>query len=147
MTAKTEPRRCSIARTLEIVDEKLALLAVRELFLGCRRFEEMVHNTGAPLDTLAARLRTLVSAGVLERRRYCDHPPRDEYVLTDEGRDLYPVTLTLMQWGDRHRAAGDGPPLVLEHRCGARLDPVLVRGTCNAQVSMLDVRAVIRSSA
>lgn len=142
MTTTTAPRECSIARTLELVGEKWALLAVREVFLGCRRFEEMVHNTGAPRDTLAARLRTLVAAGVLERRQYCEHPPRYEYVLTPAGRDLYPVILTLMQWGDRHRLEGDVPPMVLEHRCGARLDPMLVCRACGEEVAMREVRPV-----
>jgi DNA-binding HxlR family transcriptional regulator len=60
---------CSVARTLELVGEKWALLAVREVFLGNYRFDEMTRRTGAPRDTLAARLRTLVSAGILERRQ------------------------------------------------------------------------------
>jgi DNA-binding HxlR family transcriptional regulator len=103
--ASTEPRVCSIARTLDIVGEKWALLAVREVFLANRRFDEMVRRTGAPRDTLAARLRTLVGAGILERRQYSDHPARFEYHLTDAGRDLYPVIVTLMRWGDQYLAA------------------------------------------
>ena len=64
MTAATaQPRACSVARTLDIVGEKWALLAVREVFLGNRKFDEMVRRTGAPRDTLAARLRTLPFAG------------------------------------------------------------------------------------
>ena len=102
--ASAEPRTCSIARTLDIVGEKWALLAIREVFLGNRRFDEMVRRTGAPRDTLAARLRTLVAAGILERRRYSDHPARSEYHLTEAGRDLYPVIATLMRWGDEHLA-------------------------------------------
>ena len=104
MAAPTEPRVCSIARTLEVVGEKWALLAVREVFLGNRRFDEMVRRTGAPRDTLTARLRTLVDSGVLQRRQYSDHPPRFEYHLTAAGRDLYPVILTLLRWGDEHLA-------------------------------------------
>src|SRR5215471_18259903 len=98
-SVSTEPRACSIARTLEIVGEKWALLVVREVFLGNRRFDEMVRRTGAPRDTLAARLRTLVGSGILERRQYAEHPARFEYHLTDAGRDLYPVITTLMRWG------------------------------------------------
>ena len=86
--ASAEPRTCSIARTLDIVGEKWALLAIREVFLGDRRFDEMVRRTGAPRDTLAARLRTLVAAGILERRRYSDHPARSEYHLTEAGREV-----------------------------------------------------------
>ena len=125
-----ERRACSIARTLDIVGEKWALLAIREVFSGNRRFDEMVKRTGAPRDTLAARLRTLVGAGILERRRYCEHPARFEYFLTSAGRDLYPVIISLMHWGDRYLAGDDGPPLVLEHRCGHRLTPRLICEAC-----------------
>ncbi len=106
----TEPRPCSIARTLDIVGEKWALLAIREVFLGNRRFDEMVRLTGAPRDTLAARLRTLTGAGILERRPYSEHPARFEYYLTAAGRDLYPVIVTLMRWGDQYLADDNGPP-------------------------------------
>ena len=126
----TQPRECSIARTLEIVGEKWALLAVREVFLGNRRFDEMVRRIGAPRDTLAARLRSLVGAGILERRQYSEHPARYEYRLTQAGRELYPVILTLMRWGDEHLAGDDGPPMVLEHACGLRLAAKVVCEAC-----------------
>jgi DNA-binding HxlR family transcriptional regulator len=126
----TQPRECSIARTLEIVGEKWALLAVREVFLGNRRFDEMVRRIGAPRDTLAARLRSLVGAGILERRQYSEHPARYEYRLTQAGRELYPVILTLMRWGDEHLAGDDGPPMVLEHACGHRLAAQVVCEAC-----------------
>jgi DNA-binding HxlR family transcriptional regulator len=125
-----QPRTCSIARTLDIVGEKWALLAVREVFLGNRRFDEIVKRTGAPRDTLAARLRTLVAAGILGRRQYSGHPARFEYCLTDAGRDLYPVITTLMRWGDQHLAGDDGPPLVLEHHCGHRMVPQVICEAC-----------------
>ena len=134
------PRACSIARTLEVVGEKWALLAVREVFLGVRRFDEMVARTGAPRDTLANRLRTLVEQGVLEKRQYSERPPRSEYVLTPSGRELYPVILALKQWGDHHRVGADGPPLVLEHQCGEVLDPALTCRGCGHEVSAREVR-------
>jgi len=136
----TQPRVCSVARTLEIVGEKWALLAVREVFLGNRRFDEIVRQTGAPRDTLTVRLRTLVGAGVLQRLQYCEHPARFEYRLTEAGRDLYPVILTLMRWGDRHLADDDGPPLVLQHHCGHRLAAQLVCEACGEPVRAGDTR-------
>jgi DNA-binding HxlR family transcriptional regulator len=129
-TVATEPRTCSIARTLDLVGEKWALLAVREVFLGNHRFDEMVRRTGAPRDTLAARLRTLVAAGILQRRQYSEHPARFEYQLTDAGRDLYPVIMTLMRWGDQYLAGDDGPPLVLQHHCGHQLQTQTVCQAC-----------------
>jgi DNA-binding HxlR family transcriptional regulator len=140
VTAASGPRRCSIARTLDVVGEKWALLAVREVFLGNRRFDEMVRRTGAPRDTLAARLRTLTGAGILERRQYCEHPARYEYRLTEAGRDLYPVIVSLMRWGDTHLAGEDGPPLVLEHRGGHRMVPQLVCESCGEPVDARDTR-------
>ena len=137
MTAESGPRVCSIARTLDVVGEKWALLAVREVFLGNRRFDEIVRRTGAPRDTLAARLRTLVAAGILERRQYSDRPARYEYRLTEAGRDLYPVIASLMRWGDVHLAGDDGPPVLVEHHCGHRLVPQLV---CEACGQTLDAR-------
>ncbi|HUD36658.1 MAG TPA: helix-turn-helix domain-containing protein [Streptosporangiaceae bacterium] len=129
--ASAQPRVCSIAKTLEVVGEKWALLAIREVFLGDRRFDEMVRRIGAPRDTLAARLRVLVASGILERRQYSEHPARFEYHLTQAGRDLYPVILTLMRWGDTYLLTdGEEPPMVLEHNCGHRLTPQVVCAAC-----------------
>src|SRR5260370_15953784 len=113
MSVSTQPRQCSIARTLEIVGSRGALLAVREVFLGNRRFDEMVRRTGVPRDTLAARLRALVGAGVLERVPYSGHPARFEYHLTQAGPAPLPVILAVMSWGDRDLAGDGGPPPVL----------------------------------
>ena len=140
VSVASEPRVCSIARALEIVGEKWALLAVREVFLGNRRFDEMVRRTGAPRDTLAARLRTLVGGGILERRQYSEHPARYEYRLTEAGRDLYPVIAALMRWGDKHLAGDEGPPLVLAHRCGHRLVAQLVCEACGEPLDARDTR-------
>jgi DNA-binding HxlR family transcriptional regulator len=140
--ASIHPRACSVARTLDIVGEKWALLAVREVFLGNRRFDEMVRLTGAPRDTLAARLRTLVAGGILERRQYSEHPARYEYRLTEAGRELYPVIMVLMNWGDRHLAGPEGPPRVFEHHCGHRLVTQLVCEACGEPVKARDTRPV-----
>lgn len=140
--ASAQPRECSIARALEIVGRRGALLAVREVFLGNRKFDEMVRRTGVPRDTLAARLRALVDAGVLERVRYSDHPARFEYHLTEAGLDLYPVILTLMSWGDRYLAGESGPPLVLEHSCGHQMGAVVVCEGCRQTVTAAGTRPV-----
>ncbi|MFG2220728.1 MULTISPECIES: winged helix-turn-helix transcriptional regulator [unclassified Streptomyces] len=94
-------RPCSAAAALHVVGEKWALLAVREIFFGNHRFEAIARNTGAPRDRLAARLRSLEQAGVVERRPYNERPPRYEYHLTESGRDLAPVIRALLEWGDR----------------------------------------------
>lgn len=113
---------CSIARTLEIVGERWTVLLLREAFLGTRRFDDFQRTLGLARNVLQSRLERLVEAGVLERRRYQERPERHEYVLSAKGVDLWPVLVSLLQWGDRH-AAPNGPPVVLEHKdCGGELD-------------------------
>jgi DNA-binding HxlR family transcriptional regulator len=138
MAETVTPRVCSIARTLELVGERWALLALREVFLGVRRFDAIQRNTGAPRDVLSARLRKLLSAGLLERRQYQERPDRYEYRLTEAGRDLLPVLLTLMDWGDKHLADGE-PPYTYGHRCGAEFHPVLVCQACGEPVTRRDL--------
>ena len=128
----TAARPCLIADALGVVGEKYALLVLREVFYGVRRFDEIQRNTGAPRDVLTARLRRLVDAGVLTRRQYSERPPRFEYRLTPSGRDLRPVLITLMAWGDKHLAGRS--PVVFEHSCGADFEPVMTCRACGQEV-------------
>jgi DNA-binding HxlR family transcriptional regulator len=134
VTRPTSPRECSVAGALEVVGEKWSLLVVRELLLGCRRFNDIAANTGAPRDILTSRLRRLEELGVVERRAYSERPPRHEYVLTDSGRDLRPVIMTLKHWGDRHVMHQHMPP-VLQHSCGATFEPQLACAACYEPVT------------
>jgi DNA-binding HxlR family transcriptional regulator len=133
---------CSVARTLEIVGERWTFLVLREAFMGVRRFEEFQRNTGVARNILSARLRTLVEHGILQRRHYQDRPPRFEYRLTEEGLDLYPALVALMQWGDRHAAHPAGPPVVLEHKgCGEDSTPFQVCSVCGEPIDARAMRA------
>src|SRR4051812_30342975 len=103
---------CSIARALEVVGEWWTFLVIREAFLGVTRFEGFQEQLGIARNVLTSRLRALVSKGVLERTKYQERPPRFEYRLTEKGRDLYPVLLALMGWGDRWESP-KGAPVVI----------------------------------
>jgi DNA-binding HxlR family transcriptional regulator len=129
-----EPRICSVARTLDVVGDKWALLVVREAFLGTHRFDQMQRKTGAPRDILAARLRKLVEQGVLERRRYQERPERFEYHLTPAGLELHPVITALRQWGDRHVTRPGPSPARFEHACGGDHPARLVCPDCGEVV-------------
>lgn len=95
------PRICSIADALDVVGERWTLLVLRELGFGVRRFTDIQVNTGAPRESLTLRLRKLEDAGLIERRRYSERPPRDEYFLTPAGEELGPVLAGLREWGER----------------------------------------------
>jgi DNA-binding HxlR family transcriptional regulator len=131
---------CSIARALDVVGEWWTLLVIRDITFGNRRFDTIQANLGVARNVLADRLATLVEHGVLERRRYQDHPERHEYVLTDMGRDLYPVLLTLMAWGDRYLSP-DGPPGLVRHTaCGHDTVPTLTCTHCGEPLGNREVR-------
>ncbi|KUI19399.1 HxlR family transcriptional regulator [Mycobacterium sp. GA-1285] len=107
--AELPGRPCPIAAALELVGERWALLVVREIVLGATRFDEIVRGTGAPRDRIAARLKALEKAGVVDRLRYQDAPPRHEYRLTDSGRALLPVLDALLVWGQTHAVSASDP--------------------------------------
>ncbi|MGP4014884.1 winged helix-turn-helix transcriptional regulator [Saccharopolyspora sp. 5N708] len=136
-----QARQCSIANALSVVGERWSLLALREIFFGQRRFDEIARNTGASRDILAARLKTLVNAGVLAKRQYEIHPPRYEYTLTQAGQALQPILLNLMEWGDRYVTAGE-PPTVWRHTCGAEFHPQTVCVDCGKPVAAGELVAV-----
>ncbi|MFC4111275.1 winged helix-turn-helix transcriptional regulator [Nonomuraea zeae] len=135
------PRECSIANALGVVGERWSLLAMREILLGVRRFDQIARNTGASRDILTARLRKLEEVGLLRREQYEQHPPRHEYVLTEAGQALHSVLLTLMAWGDRYVTEGE-PPTVWRHRCGEVLEPVTVCASCREPVRTEDMTLV-----
>ncbi|MFI9275652.1 winged helix-turn-helix transcriptional regulator [Kitasatospora sp. NPDC052896] len=137
MSPAATARPCSIADTLAVVGDKYALLVLREVFFGVHRFDAIARNVGAPRDILAARLRKLVDAGVLEKVLYQERPARYEYRATAAGQELRPVLLLLKEWGDRHLA--EVAPVVWEHDCGADLDPVLCCRACGRRVHRADV--------
>jgi DNA-binding HxlR family transcriptional regulator/peroxiredoxin len=98
---------CAIAQALGVVGDWWTLLVIRDLAGGTNRFSALVEELRVSRKTLAERLTALVSSGVVERRRYSEHPPRDEYHLTERGKALLPVLIALQDWGDRF-IFGDG---------------------------------------
>jgi DNA-binding HxlR family transcriptional regulator len=117
---------CPIARSLERVGEWWSILILRDAFAGMTRFDEFQKSLGIAPNMLTRRLTALVEAGLLERRRYNEHPPRDEYLLTERGRDFRPVLLAMMAWGNRHFAPEGATVLIVDAATGAVADPVLV---------------------
>ncbi|NLE82089.1 MAG: helix-turn-helix transcriptional regulator [Rhodococcus sp.] len=121
---------CSVQAALRVVGNKWALLVLRELFNGVRRFDEICVHAGISEAVLTRRLKELVTEGVVEARPYREagQRPRQEYVPTAAGWDLFPVVVALLQWGDRHRAPQAGGSWRVSHRvCDT---PVEVRVVC-----------------
>lgn len=132
---------CSVARSLEVVGEWWTLLVVREAFNGVRRFDDFQGRLGIARNVLATRLQGLVDHGILERRLYQERPERFEYRLTEKGRDLYPVLISLMRWGDKYTAGEAGPPVRLTHECGQDPQAMLACSSCGKQLVAREIKA------
>jgi DNA-binding HxlR family transcriptional regulator len=136
-------QNCSAARALELVGERWTLLILRDVLSGARRFDQIQRSLGVARNVLAARLERLVEEGILERRQYSSHPPRDEYFLTEKGLDLWPVLVALISWGDKHAASPAGPPTLIVHKgCGGRMNDRRICERCGEELGVRDARAV-----
>lgn len=135
---------CTVALTLAQIGDRWTILILRELFYGASRFEQIHSVLRCPRNLLAERLERLVNDEIVERSSYKEPRQRSRpaYGLTDRGREVFPILMALMQWGD-HYLAGDVPPVVAEHSaCGGALRVVLEceRGHRHVSVDEIDIR-------
>jgi DNA-binding HxlR family transcriptional regulator len=129
-----------VTDAVDALGDRYSLPLVRELFYGNHRFSDLVSLVGAPRTLLSGRLRKLEELGVIERRRYSQHPPRDEYLLTEAGRDLLPVLIALREWGDRYcHGLGGAGRLKFRHRCGKPLQTKTVCSSCGKEIRFEDL--------
>ena len=122
--------RCPIARTLDVLGDRWTLLIVRDAIAGSTKFTQFRESLGMPRDVLAARLETLVAGGVLERRPVAreGERARDEYFVTDAGRELMVVLGALGDWGMRNRPWDEPPLVTFTDAAGAPVAPRFVAG-------------------
>jgi DNA-binding HxlR family transcriptional regulator len=117
---------CPIARSLARVGEWWSMLILRDANRGLTRFDEFRKSLDIAPNMLSRRLNELVDAGLLERRRYNERPPRDEYVLTQRGRDFRPVLQALMAWGNCHFAPEGASIQMVDTETGLPVEPMMV---------------------
>jgi DNA-binding HxlR family transcriptional regulator len=135
---------CSIARSVDLLGDWWTPLVLREVFLGVRRFDDMQRSLGIGRNVLTQRLKRLVDEAMLDRVRYQEKPDRFDYVLTEKGRDFYPVLAAMITWGDRWLAGAEGPPIVLRHTaCGHDMTARVVCSECGEPIRAKEVRARI----
>ncbi len=129
-----------LERSVEVLGDRWTAHILASAFYGLKRFKDFQAELKVASNILTDRLERLVARGMLERVRYQERPERWEYRLTQEGRDLFPLIVALMAWGDRWLAGSEGSPEILTHSCGARLEPVVRCGACGSGVDVGNVR-------
>ncbi|MFD5595609.1 winged helix-turn-helix transcriptional regulator [Streptomyces griseorubiginosus] len=120
---------CPVALTLEQVGEWWSILILRDATHGITRFDGFQKSLGISPNSLTRRLGALVEAGLLERRRYSERPPRDEYVLTDAGHAFQPVLTTLYVFGTKHFPPNEPNVRLVDKESGNDVDPLLIDRT------------------
>ncbi|MBO3672273.1 helix-turn-helix transcriptional regulator [Acinetobacter soli] len=134
---------CSIARTLSVIGDRWTLLILRNAFLGIRRFEDFQKSLGVTRHLLTERLIDLVDAEILVKVPYTASNKRFEYKLTEKGLDLYPILMSMAQWGNTWMDQGHGAPIDYIHKeCGHVFKPVLVCSHCKIPLRAKDVQPV-----
>lgn len=114
--------RCPIAKALQVVGTRSAILILREAYYGTTRFDDFARRVGITEAVAAARLRELTDVGIFDRQPYREDGKRTrhEYRLTEMGRDLLPAVLGLFQWGSTYLTSSGRAPLDLRHAgCGS----------------------------
>lgn len=133
---------CPIARSLAVVGDAWSLLILRDAHAGLARFDQFRKSLGIAPTILTRRLAMLTEEGLLEKRPYSEHPPREEYLLTAAGRDFLPVLFAIGTWGRQHRGEGE---LVrfLDAETGTEIKAVVVDETTGARIGTRPIRAVM----
>jgi DNA-binding HxlR family transcriptional regulator len=133
---------CSIAGVLEAIGDRWAVLILRDLSLGLRRYEDLRRSTGVTNATLSDRLKHLEDNELIERRRYQTNPERHEYFLTPKGRDTILVMQALLQVGDKWAISGDaGPPLkFVDRKTGHAVRLAMVDNETGQRVKTRDLQ-------
>jgi DNA-binding HxlR family transcriptional regulator len=132
---------CPIELGVTCVGDAWSLLILRDASAGLTRFDEFRKSLNIAPTILTRRLAMLTEQGLLEKRRYSERPPRDEYLLTESGRDFLPVLLMIGAWGRKHR--GDGPLIrPVDAETGEEIQPVAVDGVTGTRIGARPVRFV-----
>jgi len=136
---KSSPNICPIARTLTFLGDAWTILILRDANSGITRFDQFRKSLGIAPTMLTKRLEMLTEEKLLEKRRYSEHPPRDEYVLTEAGRDYLPVLFMIGAWGRKHRGGGKLLRFV-DGETGTDIKPVAIDAVTGAEIGTRPIR-------
>jgi DNA-binding HxlR family transcriptional regulator len=132
---------CPIARCVDFVGDAWNLLILRDANLGLTRFDEFRKSLNIAPTMLTRRLASLTHEGLLEKRRYSERPPREEYVLTAAGRDFIPVLFMIGAWGRQYRGGGKLMRFV-DVETGKEIHPVAVDAANGAKIGTRPIQVM-----
>ena len=132
---------CPIARSLAFAGDAWSILILRDAHAGLTRFDQFRKSIGIAPTILTRRLAMLTDEGLLEKQRYSEHPPREEYLLTAAGRDFLPVLFIIGAWGRQYRGGGKLMRF-LDAETGTEIKAVAVDEVTGAKIGTRPIRIV-----
>ena len=145
-TEKFSEGPCPVARALLRVGDAWSMMILRDAGYGATRFDQFRTSLGIAPNILTRRLAALTADGLLEKRRYSERPPRDEYVLTGKGRDFLPILAAIGAWGRRHHGEGDTSRIV-DAETGVPVDAAVVDRATGRPLGTFETRLVLPDQA
>jgi len=131
---------CFIARSLALLGDAWSMLIMRDAHAGITRFDEFRKSLGIAPTILTRRLAALTEGGLLDKRRYSERPPRDEYILTEAGRDFLPVLFTIGAWGRKHARTNEKATRFFDAETGTEIDPLTIDRATSAPIGTRPIR-------
>jgi DNA-binding HxlR family transcriptional regulator len=138
-------QECGISAALEVVGERWSFLILRGAFNGLHHFEEFQSTLGIARNILSNRLGRLVEHGILERQPDPADRRKVAYRLTEKGRELLPVLLSLRQWGERWVSGAPSNPVLVDRVTRQPIAPMVVRAADGRPLSLGDLLWLDRS--
>lgn len=130
---------CPVDRGLMCVGDRWSILVLRDIDRGLTRYEQLRTSLGIAPNILARRLSALTEAGLIEKRRYSERPPRDEYLLTEAGRDFLPILAAIGAWGSKHNGAGSLTRQI-DVETGKAIRPMVIDANTGAPIGSRPLR-------
>ncbi|MGE8561602.1 MAG: winged helix-turn-helix transcriptional regulator [Acinetobacter sp.] len=142
MAKNTSLEVCPIARSLSVLGDAWSMLILRDAHAGFTRFDQFRKSLGIAPTMLTKRLATLVEENLLEKRQYSEHPPREEYLLTQAGKDFLPVLFVIGAWGRKHKPYENPEkmPIFLDTENGTEIKPIVIDQETGAKIGTRAIR-------
>lgn len=129
---------CPVARGLESVGDAWSILILRDAHSGVTRFDQFRKSLGIAPTMLTKRLAALTDAGLLEKRVYSERPTREEYLLTEAGRDFLPVLMMIGAWAQRN--CGENLARYIDEETGLEVEPIAIDAVTGAKLGSRPLR-------
>ncbi len=133
---------CPIARSLSVLGDSWSMLILRDAHTGLTRYDQFRKSLGIAPTMLTKRLSVLVEEGLFEKRQYSEHPPREEYILTQAGKDFLPVLFVIGAWGRKYKPFENPEQMVtfLDAEQGTEIKPVVIDQVTGAKIGTRAIR-------